>query len=134
RNLTIQYQFTARESIQAGYVATASRHLDALGPHNSPSVILPPGVNQTNYRPFPNLAAGSQFLSTGADGAYRSLQAAYEHRFGDGLALLANYTFGKCMSDDIGKTGLGPGYRAPWLPGFGIGSDYTLCGADAKQV
>jgi hypothetical protein len=133
-NLTIQYQFTERDSIQAGYVATASRHQDSLGPHNSPSVILPPGVNQTNYRPFPNLAAGSQFLSSGSNGDYRSLQTSYEHRFRDGLALLANYTFGKCMSNQLGKTGTGPGWRAPWLPGFGIGSDYTLCNADAKHA
>ncbi len=133
-NFTIQYQFTERDSIQAGYVATASRHQDSLGPHNSPSVILPPGVNQTNYRPFPNLAAGSQFLSTGANNDYRSLQTNYEHRFREGLALLANYTFGKCMSNQVGKSGTGPGWRAPWLPGFGIGSDYTLCNADAKHA
>jgi hypothetical protein len=133
-NFTIQYQVTNRDSIQAGYVGTAGRRLDTLGGHNSPAVILPPGVNQTNYRPFPNLAAGAEFLSSSASSDYRSLQINYEHRFSDGLAVFGNYTFGKCMSNDVGKTGLGPGYRAQWLPGFGIGPDYTLCAADAKQV
>jgi hypothetical protein len=133
-NLTVQYQFTERDSIQAGYVGTAGRHLDTLGVHNSPTVALPPSVNQTNYRPFANLSVNAQFLSTSADSSYRSLQVSYEHRFRDGLALLGNYTLGKCMSDDVGKTGLGPGYRGEWLPGFGIGSDYTLCAADAKHV
>lgn len=133
-NFTIQYQLTNRDSIQAGYVATAGRRLDTLGSHNSPAVILPPGVNPTNYRPFPNLAAGSQFLSSSASSNYRSLQINYERRFSDGLAVFANYTFGKCMSNDVGKSGLGPGFRAQWLPGFGIGRDYTLCAADAKHV
>ncbi len=133
-NVTVQYQFTNKDSIQAGYVGTAGRHLDTLGVHNSPTVILPPGVNQTNYLRFPNLSQNAEFLSSGADSNYRSLQTAYEHRFSGGFSLNANYTWGKCMSDDIGKTGLGPGYRAEWLPGFGIRGDYTLCAADATHL
>jgi hypothetical protein len=133
-NFTLQYQFSNRDSIQAGYVETIGRHLDTLGVHNSPTIILPPGVNPTNYLPFPNLSENAEFLSAGANSDYRSLQTNYEHRFNNGLELLANYTFGKCMSDDIGKTGLGPGYRAEWLPGFGIKGDYTLCSADAEHV
>ncbi|MGI8744933.1 MAG: TonB-dependent receptor domain-containing protein [Bryobacteraceae bacterium] len=133
-NLTIQYQFTGRDSIQAGYVATAGGHLDALGVHNSPSVILPPSVNQTNYRPFPNLAANSQYLTTGSKSNYRSLQTVYQHQFRDGFTLLANYTFGKCQANDAGKSGLSSGFRAEWLPGFGISPDYALCTADATHV
>jgi hypothetical protein len=132
-NFTLQYQFTPRDSFQAGYVATAGRHLDTLGQHNSPSIILPPGVNSTNYRPFPNLSS-AQFLSSGTDSNYRSLQAVYAHRFRIGLVFNANYTFGKCMSDEYGKTGMGPAYRAQWLAGFGARGDYSLCTGDAKQV
>ena len=132
-NFTVQYQFTHRDSLQAGYVATAGRHLDTLGQQNTPSEILPPGVNTTNYRPFPNLSS-SQFLSSGTSSNYRSLQTVYEHRFRMGLIFNANYTFGKCMSDEAGKTGMGPAYRAQWLPGFGPSGDYALCSADAKQA
>jgi hypothetical protein len=132
-NFTIQYQFSHRDAFSVGYVGTAGRHLDTLGQHNVPSVILPPGVNATNYRPMPNLSS-AQFLSSGTVSNYRSLQAVYEHRFRGGLTFNANYTFGKCMSDDAGKTGLGPGYRAEWLPNFGRSAEYTLCSADAKQV
>jgi len=82
---------------------------------------------------MPNLSS-AQFLSSGTVSNYRSLQAVYEHRFRGGLTFNANYTFGKCMSDDTGKSGLGPGYRAEWLPNFGRAADYTLCSADAKQV
>jgi hypothetical protein len=132
-NFTIQYQFSHRDTFSVAYVGTAGRHLDTLGQHNVPSVILPPGVNSTNYRPLPNLSS-AQFLSSGTVSNYRSLQAVYEHRFRGGLTFNANYTFGKCMSDDAGKTGMGPGYRAEWLPHFGRSADYTLCSADAKQV
>ncbi|MBO0860289.1 MAG: TonB-dependent receptor [Chloracidobacterium sp.] len=133
-NLMAQYQFTSHDSIQAGYVASLGRHLDTLGYTNSPNMILPVGVNPNNYRPFPNLAGNSEFLSTGAVSNYRSLQANYEHRFQNGLSALVNYTWGKCMADVNGKSGLGPGYRAEWLPNFGIQGDYTLCSADATHV
>lgn len=43
-------------------------------------------------------------------------------------------TYGKCMSNDNGKAGLGGGYRAEWLPGFGIGPDYSLCTGDATHL
>lgn len=134
-NLTTQYQFTDHDSIQIGYVGTLGRHLDALGVHNSPTKILPPGTNQTNFRPFPNLAANSQFLSPNANSAYHSLQSVYEHRFGSDLSILANYTYGKCMSNDVGKGELSPSsYRAEWLPGFGTAADYSICQADATHL
>jgi len=133
-NFTIQYQFTDRDSIQAGYVATSGRHLDAFGVHNSATVILPPGVNQTNYLPFPNLAAKSQYLITGSKSNYRSLQVVYQHQFRDGFSVLANYTFAKCMANDASKSGLSSGFRAQWLPGFGVGPDYALCSADATHA
>lgn len=133
-NLTVQYQFTARDSIQAGYVATLGRHLDSLGAHNSPTQILPVGTSISNYLPFPNLAANSGYLSTNAVSNYQSLQTVYQHQFAGGLGILANYTYGKCMSNDAGKGDLGSGFRAQWLPGFGVARDYTLCGSDATHV
>lgn len=133
-NLTLQDQFTTRDSIQAGYVGSLGRSLDAFGSHNSPTVLLPPGVNPQSYAPVPTLARGSQFLENKAVSNYHSLQATYQHQFKNNLVLLANYTYGKCMSDDNGKAGLGGGYRAEWLPGFGIGRDYSLCTGDAAHL
>ena len=133
-NLTVQDQFTDRDAIQVGYVGTYGRHLDTFGNHNSPTQILPPGVNPQPYAPIPNLARGSQFLESKAVSNYNSLQATYQHQFKNDLVLLANYTYAKCMSNDNGKSGLGSGYRAEWLPGFGIGPDYTLCGGDSTHL
>ena len=131
-NLTTQYQFTDRDSIQIGYVGTLGRHIDAYGHQNAPSEILPPKTNQTNYLPFPQLGPSSQVLSTIAVSSYNSLQSTYQHQFKNNLNLLANYTYGKCMANDGGE--LSKGFRAQWLPGFGIGRDYGLCRSDATHV
>lgn len=131
-NLTIQDQFTNHDSIQVGYVGSLGRNLDSFGRQNSPSQILPPGVNQTNYRPFPKLNPNMEDISTIALSNYNSLQAIYQHQFASGLVFLANYTYSKCMADNGGS--LSQGYRAQWLPGFGIGQDYALCNNDTTHV
>ncbi|WP_263366441.1 TonB-dependent receptor [Edaphobacter bradus] len=133
-NLNVQYQFTKHDSIQAGYVGSLGRHLDTIGQHNAPSQILPTSVNQTNYRPLPTLAGGSQYFATNAKSSYQSLQTVYTHQFDDGLGVLANYTYGKCMSNDAGKGPLSGGFRAQWLTGFGIKPDYSLCPSDATHA
>ncbi|HEX5282664.1 MAG TPA: TonB-dependent receptor [Bryocella sp.] len=131
-NLTIQDQFTKRDSIQVGYVGSFGRHLDSYGKQNAPRVILPPGTSEASYLPFPSLPANMQFLATNAISTYNSLQTVYQHQFHGGLVLLANYTYAKCMADNGGS--LSTGFRAEWLPGFGIGPDYSVCGNDATHV
>ena len=131
-NLTIQDQFTSRDSIQVGYVGSFGRHLDSYGKQNAPQVILPPGTSQASYLPFPSLPANMQFLATNAISTYNSLQAVYQHQFHGGLVLLANYTYAKCMANNGGS--LSAGYRAEWLPGFGTAPDYSLCSNDATHV
>ena len=133
-NLTVQYQFTNRDAIQVGYVGTLGRHLDNLGSHNSPSEILPPGVNQTKYIPFPSFSPNSTYETTNGSSNYNSLQTTYQHDFNAGLILLANYTYSKCMSDQRTQATQAPSYRAEWLPNFGIGADYTLCDTDTTNV
>ncbi len=74
-------------------------------------------------------------LETAATSNYHSLQAVYEHRFANGLALNANYTYGKCMSDDNGKGALSSSNRGgTWVPGWGVAHEYALCPGDATHV
>jgi hypothetical protein len=66
---------------------------------------------------------------------YNSMQVIYAHQFRSNLNFLANYTYGKCLSDDEGKAGLdSTAYRAEWLPGFGIERDYGPCVGDATHL
>ena len=131
-NFTVQDQFTNRDSLQVGYVGTLGRHLNTGGSMNDPTEILPVGVNTTNYRPFPNLSQGSQYLTTNADSNYHSLQVTFDHRFSSGVDVAANYTYAKCMSD--GAWGLDSGPRAEWLPGWGIGKDFAVCNTEVTNV
>jgi hypothetical protein len=134
-NVTVQDQFTNRDSIQVGFVGSFGRHLDAFGNFNSLSELLTVGSIAQNYVPMPDFARNSQYLQSIAITNYNSLQVVYEHQFQHGLNLLANYTYGKCMSDDEGKAGLdSTAYRAEWLPGFGIERDYALCTGDATNL
>lgn len=133
-NLAVQDQLTNHDSIQIGYVGTLGRHLDNLGYFNSPSQILPPGSNPQTYIPFQSFNLNTTYETTNANSNYNSLQTTFEHQFGWGASLLANYTYSKCMSDQHTQASQNPQYRAEWLPGFGIGADYALCDTDATHL
>lgn len=134
-NLTVQNQFTNHDSFQISGVEALGRHLDNYyNTLNSPSQILPLGTPVANYIPLPKFAANTTYETTNADSNYNALQATYEHQFGQGLSLLANYTWSKCLSDQRTQAKTAPNYRAPWLPGFGIGADYSLCDIDASDI
>ncbi len=133
-NLTVQDQFTNHDSIQIGFVGTQGRHLDNLGYNNSDTEILPPGINPQNYIPYPQFARNATYESTNATSSYNSLQTTYEHQMSDGLYVLANYTFSKCMTDQHTQAEQNRQYRAEWLPNFGIKPDYALCDTDAPNL
>ncbi len=133
-NLTVQNQFTNHDAVQVGYVGTVGRHLDNLGYNNSPSVIVPPGLNPQNYVPYPDFARNSTYETTNAKSSYNSLQVTYEHQMSAGLSLLANYTYSRCLSDQHTQASQNQQFRAEWLPGFGIEGDYGLCDTDASNL
>lgn len=133
-NLTLQDQFTQHDAFQIGYVGTMGRHLDNLGYNNSPNIILPTSVNAQNYVPYPNFARNSTYETTNAVSSYNSMQATYQRNMFDGLTLLANYTFSKCLTDQHTQAEQNQQYRAQWLSGFGIRGDYGLCDTDATNL
>jgi hypothetical protein len=134
-NFSLQGQLTPNQTVQLAYVGNVSRNLYAGIGANEPSEILPPTAREPDYVPFPLLAIGSSFVTTQGNSDFNSLQATYERRFAGGLTVLANYTYSKCMTDArdllIGTIG---GYRAPYLPDFGIQADYGLCDFDTPNL
>ncbi len=62
-NLTLQYQLTQNDTVQAGYVGNTVRHLGVYINPNSPSEILPPGLNSFNYSPYPDFQNGFTYTS-----------------------------------------------------------------------
>jgi hypothetical protein len=134
-NFTGQYELTAHDSVQAGYVGALGRHLDDYyNTLNSPEEILPVGTSVTPYLPLPDFAANTTYETTNSDSSYNALQTTYQHQVSMGLTLLANYTWSKCMSNQKTQAKATPNFRAAWLPGFGTKPDYTLCDSDAKTV
>ncbi len=138
-NLTVQDQFTNHDSIQIGFVGNSGRHLDSTGSHNSPSAILPPGTSiydatVLGHIPFPIFSANSAFQSTDGSSSYNSVQATYAHQLSLGLTVNVNYTYAKCLTNQRTISGNSPGFRAQWLPGFGINGDYGLCDTDTTHV
>src|SRR6202022_1373420 len=82
--------------------------------------------------------------NTEGNSAYHGLQTKVEKQFAGGLNFLATYTYSKVLSDahdllnggSAGTSGAQNvnGYRAPGLPGFGIGADYGLAPFDVRHV
>ena len=98
-NLTLQYEITSNQTFQLGYVGNSVRHLGVYINPNSPSEILPPGLNSYAYSPYPDFQNSITYTSMAGDSYYNSLQANFERRFSAGLNLLANFTYSKCRTD-----------------------------------
>jgi hypothetical protein len=99
--------------------------------------------------PFPDFGRGSSQANPEGNSHYHSLQTKLEKQFKGGFNFLATYTWSKVMTDandllnggsvgvsnDGGAQGNGiNGYRAPDVPGFGIGADNRLAAFDIRHV
>jgi hypothetical protein len=135
-NFTLQYQLTSSDSLEAGYVASLSRHLETFVGTNLQSVLLPPGTNPLLYVPFPDFARGSSFADTVGVANYHSLQTKYQRRFAGGLSALVSYTFSKTRTDagDLLNGGSVSGFRAAGIPGWGIQKDMALAAFDIRHA
>ncbi len=135
-NLTVQYQVTPSMSVQAGYVTSLARHLEAFPGSNNPTSIAPSGTPESTLVPFPDFGFGNSYAATAGMSAYHSLQTKIEKQFANGLNFLFTYTFAKTMTDagDLLNGGSNQGYRAPSVPGLGMAFDYGLADFDVRNV
>ncbi|MGH9398607.1 MAG: TonB-dependent receptor domain-containing protein [Terriglobia bacterium] len=134
-NLTLQYQLTPNQTIQAGYVGNTVRHLGSYINPNGPSELLPPSFNALSYSPYPDFSPSATYTTMAGNSYYNSLQVSFERRFSMGLNTLADFTWSKCRTDAadvLNATAIG--YRAPRLANFGIQGDYGLCDFDIPKV
>jgi len=139
-NLTLQYQLTHSMSVQAAYVTSLARHLEAFPGSNNVSQILPAslpaGEKTSQFLPLPDFSRGASYAATEGSSAYHGLQTKVEKQFVGGLNFLVTYTFSKTLSDagDLLNGGSLRGYRAPAVPGVGIQHDYGLASFDIRNV
>jgi carboxypeptidase family protein len=119
-NGTLQYQLTQHDSVEAGYVGSQARHLEASEGQNNVTQLLPPGTpttGATNYIPFPDFGAGMPYYGTVGNSSYNSLQTKWVHQSSKGLDVLLGYTLAKARTDagDSLSGGGVSGYRAPGI-------------------
>ena len=135
-NGSVQYQFSANDSVTVGYVGNNSHHLLNGDKRNLPPLILPPGTTVTPYLPFPDFGQDSDYLTPKGAAYYESVQITYERRLSHGLSVLADYTRSVCKDDYKNILGLSESQfnRAPTLAGFGLTRDYTYCGNDSPNI
>jgi len=139
-NFTLQYQLQPTLSIQAGWVTTQGRHLQTGIGANNVQEILPSGTSTDagptqHYVPFDGFGGGSYQATIGSS-SYNGLQTKVEKQYAGGLNFLATYTWSKTFSNagDLLNGGSVNGYRAPNVPGFGIGKDRGLADFDIRNV
>src|SRR5437016_11610570 len=76
-NLTLQYELSAGQTVQAAYVGNGVRHLGVYINPNSPNQILPPGLNSFQYAPYPDFPTGFTYSTFAGNSYYNSLQLNY---------------------------------------------------------
>ena len=135
-NLTAQYSITPTLAVQVAYVTSQGRHLEVFPGSNEPSTIAYHNTAESSLVPFPHFGTGASYAATEGNSIYNGLQAKIEKRFASGLNFLATYTYSQVISDahDLLNGGSVNGYRAPYLPGFGIHADYALAPFDIRNV
>lgn len=116
-NLVVQYQLGQHDSVEAAYVGSQARHLEASSGSNNVRQLLPSGTPNTAYIPFKDFGAGMPFFATSGSSGYNSLQTKWTHRSPRGLNVLLGYTLAKVLTDagDSLSGGGVAGYRAPGI-------------------
>ncbi|MGO9433023.1 MAG: carboxypeptidase regulatory-like domain-containing protein [Terracidiphilus sp.] len=114
-NGTVQYQLTQHDSLEAGYVGSQARHLEASEGQNNVTSLTAPGTPITGLVPFPLFGNGMPYYATAGNSSYNSLQTKWVHQTSKGLDVLVGYTLAKALTDagDSLSGGGISGYRAP---------------------
>ncbi len=134
-NLQLQYQVTPTTVLKIAYAGSVSRHLQTPINTNTLNKILPASANAQTNSFFPDFARGGTFITPSGSTNYNGLQFDLTRRWGQNLMFDANYTWSKCLGDahDQLDNNIG-GYRAPYVPGAGIGYDKGLCDTDVRNI
>jgi hypothetical protein len=135
-NMTFQYELARDTTITMAYVGNNTHHIEVFPGSNNVNQILLPSANKYLYVSYPDFDIGQSYAATEGSSYYNSLQTSFEKRYSQGLTFLATYTYGRSRSDagDLLNGGVGEGYRAPTMNGFGIQGDYRDANFDMRNV
>lgn len=135
-SFNIQRSLTSAMSLEAGYVGSASVHMQRTVYAND-SVPGGPIANRNLRRPFPDLGF-IQAVEAPSHASYHSLQVRLQHRFSHGFTLLASFSWEKSIDDGSGiRQPQGDTYVPPngadlrserGLSAFNFGKKFTVSG------
>jgi len=129
-NLTVQGQLPGKFSAEAGYVGALGRHNFVTENANIPAPVNPASTTLSVNARRPNQTFQRNVQSDFSTGAsdYHSLQTKVERRVGQGLNVLASYTWSKSISGpaDIGGAVGGGFYGAAPLNVYVPRTDRSL--------
>ncbi len=95
-NVGVTHQFSSATTLTVNYVGSRGRRIPVGGDYNT---ALTPGPGDPTLRfPYPYITPGTEIRDWGKNW-YDSLQVSFNKRFGNGLVLLASYTWSK--AEDI---------------------------------
>jgi hypothetical protein len=98
-NLTLQYALAKDWVFEVGYVGNKGTHLSRFWNANQPSVA---GTSATLGARRPNQGFGDvEYMDSGGNSFYNSLQTRLEKRFSSGLTLLHSFTYARGL-DSVG--------------------------------
>lgn len=98
-NLTLQYALAKDWVFEVGYVGNKGTHVSRFWNANQPSV---PGSSATLGARRPNPGFGDvEYMDSGGNSFYNSLQTRLEKRFSNGMTLLHSFTYARGL-DNVG--------------------------------
>ncbi|MGH9664094.1 MAG: carboxypeptidase regulatory-like domain-containing protein [Bryobacteraceae bacterium] len=110
-NLTLQQQITPKTTLSASYVGQRATHLMVPMPYFQKVLNADGTVSPTQYLAGnPSLLADiGQISGTASIGnqSYQALQVSFQKRLSSGLQYTLNYTYSKCMTNNLGYYGQG---------------------------
>src|SRR5690606_19050856 len=141
-NVFAEYLLGPRSSINIGYVGNTSKYLvtpiegnQPLPGEGDPSTWAPLDQRRPLYQFNPLITNISTTASRGR-GNYNALQATFKQRLWHGLDFLANYTWGKALTNNLGYYGSGGTANEGAYPmnSYNIDLNYGPAFFDARHI
>jgi hypothetical protein len=96
---TMQYQAGQNTVIDVAYVGSKSTKLYTYLNSNQAYPTSDPSAPFAPRRPFPYVDSSIGYLNAAGNAEYAALQAKVQHRFGNGLSFLVNYTYSHALGN-----------------------------------
>jgi carboxypeptidase family protein len=133
-NLTSEYQVNNNTSLVVAYLGQVGTHLvDPREGNEKPTLTSPLPVSSL---PGLSLVQVVSYTESEAVSNYNALQVTARKRASNGLELLANYTYSKSLSNNLGYYGAGgvSSQSAYWQNAYNGGQDYGPAFFDATHI